>query len=162
MLRKKKMNKKGFTLVELLVVIAIIGILSSVAVVNLNSARDKARFAAAQATVSQLATPIIMCLDGGHQITVPAVNGGDLICETDDDVNTKWPPLGTSGYAYAAVSTSNPNAMTWNFHLTGFSSDGLLRYKYRPRKLREVLRGSNERVVLIYCSLSKHPCRPLF
>ena len=117
--REIKMNKKGFTLVELLVVIAIIGILSSVAVVNLNSARDKARFAAAQATVSQLATPIIMCLDGGHQITIPAVNGGDMICETDDDVNTNWPPLGTSGYAYAAEAASNPSAMTWNFHLTG-------------------------------------------
>jgi prepilin-type N-terminal cleavage/methylation domain-containing protein len=38
-----KNKKKGFTLVELLVVIAIIGILSSVAIVNLNSARAKAR-----------------------------------------------------------------------------------------------------------------------
>jgi prepilin-type N-terminal cleavage/methylation domain-containing protein len=38
-----KNKKKGFTLVELLVVIAIIGILSSVAIVNLNSARLKAR-----------------------------------------------------------------------------------------------------------------------
>ncbi|MCX6785799.1 MAG: type II secretion system protein [Candidatus Komeilibacteria bacterium] len=36
-------NRKGFTLIELLVVIAIIGLLSSLAVVNLNSARGKAR-----------------------------------------------------------------------------------------------------------------------
>lgn len=38
-----KNNKKGFTLIELLVVIAIIGLLSTLAVVSLNSARAKAR-----------------------------------------------------------------------------------------------------------------------
>ncbi|MFA6198446.1 MAG: type II secretion system protein [Patescibacteria group bacterium] len=38
-----KKNRKGFTLIELLVVIAIIGLLSTLAIVSLNSARQKSR-----------------------------------------------------------------------------------------------------------------------
>ncbi|MFA5745220.1 MAG: type II secretion system protein [Candidatus Paceibacterota bacterium] len=47
---------RGFTLIELLVVIAIIGLLSSVVLASLNTARVKGQVAATQAQIKQYAT----------------------------------------------------------------------------------------------------------
>ena len=52
------MNKKGFTLIELLVVIAIIGLLSTIAVVALNSARAKSRDAKRIGDIKQIQTAL--------------------------------------------------------------------------------------------------------
>lgn len=58
-----KRNKKGFTLIELLVVIAIIGVLASVVLASLNSARKKSRDARRIADIKQLQLAMEMYFD---------------------------------------------------------------------------------------------------
>jgi prepilin-type N-terminal cleavage/methylation domain-containing protein len=55
--------RKGFTLIELLVVIAIIGILSSVVLASLNSARKKGRDARRVADIKQLQLALELAYD---------------------------------------------------------------------------------------------------
>lgn len=65
-----KNRKKGFTLIELLVVIAIIGILSSVVLASLNSARKKSRDARRIADIKQIQLALELYFDASS--TYPA------------------------------------------------------------------------------------------
>ncbi len=71
---QQKKLKSGFTLIELLVVIAIIGILSSVVLASLNSARMKARDTKRIADFRQIQTALELFYDqyGKYPITAGA------------------------------------------------------------------------------------------
>ena len=73
-------KQKGFTLIELLVVIAIIGLLSTMEVVSLNSARGKARDAKRVSDVKQISNLIEMAAantgSGSYQGILPAACDG--------------------------------------------------------------------------------------
>lgn len=61
----KKFNlTKGFTLIELLVVVAIIGILASVVLASLNSARNKGANAAVKANLANIRAQAEIVYDG--------------------------------------------------------------------------------------------------
>lgn len=74
-----KILNKGFTLIELLVVIAIIGVLSSVILSGLNSARDRAKDAAIKEEVSEITNFLAMeFLDTGNYCNLQAPDAGFL------------------------------------------------------------------------------------
>jgi prepilin-type N-terminal cleavage/methylation domain-containing protein len=58
-----KPDQRGFTLIELLVVIAVIGLLSSIVLVSLNSARIKARDAKRVSEIKEIQTVLALYYD---------------------------------------------------------------------------------------------------
>lgn len=82
MFYKKRINS-GFTLIELLVVIAIIGVLSSVVMANLNSARQKARDIQRLSDMKQIRNALELFMnDKGHYpafLTEGVSNSGEMI-----------------------------------------------------------------------------------
>jgi len=102
-----KNRKSGFTLIELLVVIAIIGILSSVVLASLNSARQKSRDAARISDIKQMQIALELYFDDNNGYPT-AVNyaGLDLVpymptMPTDPSVSV----AGTGYYYQAAAGT---------------------------------------------------------
>jgi prepilin-type N-terminal cleavage/methylation domain-containing protein len=131
------MMKKGFTLIELLVVIAIIGILSSIALVNLNSARVKARIASAEGTMGSLVSAVVLCQDQPSTIMCNTASGavcgsaagadstpsaGQNICASANAGVGTWPTLPANwSYGTNADDQVSGQANTFIFSATGDS-----------------------------------------
>ena len=84
-------QSKGFTLIELLVVIAIIGLLSTLAVVSLNNARQKSRDAKRVSDIKQVQTALeLFYADNNGYPVEAAANLGDANnkCLDEDGVPT--------------------------------------------------------------------------
>jgi general secretion pathway protein G len=107
--------KKGFTLVELLVVIAIIGILSSVVVTSLNSARVKTRDAKRLSDIKQIQLALEMYQDANSHyptdITSTSLSPYLSLIPTD--------PSTGAAYKYAYYPSSDPTS----FHLGAVLED---------------------------------------
>ncbi|PWB38539.1 MAG: hypothetical protein C3F02_03380 [Parcubacteria group bacterium] len=114
MKNKIKNGRIGFTLIELLVVIAIIGILSAVAIVNLNVSRDKAKFSNVQGSLSSLTPAILLCFENKKNLLYNGVNefgtplAGTVICQGSE---TTWPSM-PKGWLWA-IESSNYSLGIW-------------------------------------------------
>jgi len=106
-------KNRGFTLIELLVVIAIIGILSSVVLASLNTARQKSRDAKRISDVKQLQLALELYFDtnGGYPSTIGTSTSSPLITGNFMSVIPVDPTTDAS-YLYAAL-----NADCTSYHI---------------------------------------------
>ena len=89
-----KKYQKGFTLIELLVVIAVIGILASVVLASLNSARSKGRDAKRLSDMKQIQTALALYHSDNGSYPVSASSTWAGHCSSFGSLGT----TGSSGY----------------------------------------------------------------
>jgi len=96
-------QNRGFTLIELLVVIAIIGILSSVVLASLNTARQKSRDAKRVSDIKQLQLALELYFDanGGY----PSALSTATLVTTGYIATVPTDPVGGGAYSYAPIGT---------------------------------------------------------
>ena len=117
-------KRKGFTLIELLVVIAIIGILASVVLASLNSARRKSRDARRIADIKQIQLALELYFDANQ--SYPTLAQGTAILTTGCSgpsacipVVPKDPQNSATSYNYAAIPVGCATGACTSYHLGG-------------------------------------------
>jgi prepilin-type N-terminal cleavage/methylation domain-containing protein len=116
-----KKYTKGFTLIELLVVIAIIGILASIVLVSLNSARNKGKDARIISDVQQVRTALESGYNGSGYPDLLATNAN---CNNNPAANA----INASATFANCYNSSGPQATTLQALNTDVNSQGSTLY----------------------------------
>ncbi len=97
-------GSRGFTLIELLVVVAIIGILSSIVLASLNSARKKGRDARRVSDIKQLQLALELAYDASNAYPA-ALNVASVVTPGYISVLPADPSGGTAAYGYVQTGS---------------------------------------------------------
>ena len=129
-----KNTQKGFTLIELLVVIAIIGILSSIVIASLNSARTKGKDAAIKGQIKQLQTQAEVYYDAAGSFGVSASSTGSAC--TAGVAGTVFGTSTVAAQVALIAANDAPNSTTrcttdsagqrWSLSISGLSNGGFI------------------------------------
>ena len=129
-----KNTQKGFTLIELLVVIAIIGILSSIVIASLNSARTKGKDAAIKGQIKQLQTQAETYYDAAGSFGISASSTGSAC--TAGVANTVFGTSTVAAQVALIAATDAPNSTTrcttdatgqrWSLSISGLNNGGFI------------------------------------
>ena len=103
--------KKGFTLIELLVVISLIGILATLVIANMNSARERARDAQRKSDFRSIQTALRLYYNdkGGYPATANMGVWGDPWIVSGITYMNILPadPLSDQNYTYTSTDTDD-------------------------------------------------------
>lgn len=130
-----KNNKQGFTLIELLVVIAIIGLLSTLSIVALNSARARSRDARRVSDIKQIQTALEMYYNVANQYPAAGTLANDLSTSTSPAIKfggtsfmTAWPVAPTPFDNSTATAHCNAGNNTYVYTQTSSGASYTLTY----------------------------------
>jgi len=122
-IQKRSKRNKGFTLIELLVVVSLIGILATLVLANVNSARQRGRDAQRKSDIRNITTALRLYYN--DKGTYPGSSSGQIAgCGTLGTATCTWgqaftagsntymstlpsDPLGTPNYRYTFVDSEN-------------------------------------------------------
>lgn len=127
-----KRTRSGFTLIELLVVIAIIGLLSTLAVVALNSARQRSRDAKRVSDIRQIQTALELGFSetSNYPVAATAVVLGDathkVLCNVAaaSTFQTSLVAPGACGTVFMGLVPSNPTPGGADYEYTSAAGSG--------------------------------------
>lgn len=107
-------GREGFTLIELIVVIAVLGILSGIAIPRLTGVQEKAHYAAGEALLANIRTPLEL-----YRVE----NGGDYP-EANDYDGLQSALTGEDGYLDNLASIlPKSSSEGWNFSSYSYDPD---------------------------------------